>query len=294
VTLISAVMRLFVLGTAHQHTGFSMPFNESSKIMVLSATDKEVLPPEVVEASALSGERRRPGRVDVVAPTLLPLLRDRYLATPPAVGNAALSRPLSSLERADMIESATQKIAEILDVLKIDHAADHNTRDTPGRVARMFVDEMLAGRYTSPPKLTKFDNPSNVKELIVTGPIALRSTCAHHLMPIYGEAYIGVLPSLSGGVIGLSKYDRVVEHFAARLQIQEELTHQIGAYLMEQTLPSGLAVRVSAVHMCKTHRGVRASHASRMVTSEYFGSFSDRPDIRVEFVRECVSLEEAA
>jgi GTP cyclohydrolase I len=189
-----------------------------------------------------------------------------------------------------MIESAGQKIAELLTVLRIDHAADHNTRDTPGRVARMFVDELLAGRHTAPPQLTKFDNPSNVKDLIVTGPIPLRSTCAHHLMPIYGEAYIGVLPSPSGGVIELSKYDRVVEHFAARLQIQEELTHQIGAYLMEQTLPSGLAVRISAVHMCKTHRGVRASHASRIATSEYFGSFSDRPDIRAEFLRECVSL----
>jgi GTP cyclohydrolase IA len=219
------------------------------------------------------------------------LLATRRLETHPTLGNWALPRPLSSIERAQMVESATQKIAELLAVLKVDCASDHNTRDTPGRVARMFVNDLMAGRFTAPPKLTKFDNPSNLKELIVTGPIALRSTCAHHLMPIYGEAYIGVLPSAAGGVIGLSKYDRVVEHFSARLQIQEELTHQIGAYLMEQTFPAGLAVRISAVHMCKTHRGVRASHASRMVTSEYFGSFSDRPDIRAEFSRECVSLE---
>jgi GTP cyclohydrolase I len=193
-----------------------------------------------------------------------------------------------------MVDAATIKVAELLSVLQVDHEADHNTRDTPRRVAKMLVDELMSGRYTTPPQLTRFDNPSGVKHLIVTGPIEVRSTCAHHLLPIYGNAYIGVIPSASGGVIGLSKYDRVVEHFASRLQIQEELTHQIGAYLMEQTSPVGLAVRISAVHMCKTHRGVRSSHRSRMVTCEYFGSFGERPDIKAEFLNECMSLERAA
>jgi len=222
------------------------------------------------------------------------LISPRLLELRPRLGNSALARPLSTGERAQMVEAATTKIAELLSVLQVDHRCDHNTRDTPGRVAKMLVHEVMSGRYTRPPELTTFDNATGAKELIVTGPIDVRSTCAHHLMPIYGKAYIGVLPSAEGGVIGLSKYDRIVEHFSSRLQIQEELNHQIGAYLMEQTRPVGLAVRISAVHMCKTHRGVRATHSSRMVTSEYFGSFSERPDLRAEFLRECASLERCA
>ena len=122
----------------------------------------------------------------------------------------------------------------------------------------------------------------------VTGPIEVRSTCAHHLMPIYGEAHIGILPSASGRIVGLSKYDRVVDHFSRRLQIQEELTQQIGLHLMDLTAPRGLAVRISATHMCKTHRGIRASHQSRMVTFCYLGEFSSDPLLRREFTRECV------
>ena len=144
-------------------------------------------------------------------------LRSRELR--PRLGNSALSRPLSASDRTQMVEAATVKIAELLSVLRVDHEFDHNTRDTPGRVAKMLVNEVMNGRYTSPPELTRFDNAMGSKELIVTGPIDVRSTCAHHLMPIYGEAYIGVLPSMESGVIGLSKYDRVVDHFASRLGV---------------------------------------------------------------------------
>jgi GTP cyclohydrolase I len=218
---------------------------------------------------------------------LFPQLRELR----PRLGNSALSTPLSVGDRSQMVAAATAKIAELLNVLQVDHKFDHNTRDTPGRVAKMLVNEVMKGRYTSPPELTRFNNAMGAKELIVTGPIDVRSTCAHHLMPIYGKAYIGVLPSAEFGLIGLSKYDRVVDYFSSRLQIQEELTHQIGDYLMEHTCPLGLAVRISAVHMCKTHRGVRATHCSRMVTSEYFGLMSERTDLRAEFLRECASLE---
>src|ERR1700730_390254 len=218
---------------------------------------------------------------------LLPRLQDLH----PRLGNSALVRPLSPIERAKMVTAAADKIAELLSVLQVDHRSDHNARETPERVARMLVNEVMKGRFVSPPELTEFANATGSKQVIVTGPIEVRSTCAHHLMPIYGNAYIGVLPSVSRGVIGLSKYDRVVEHFSLRLQIQEELTHQIGQYLMEKSCPAGLAVRISAVHMCKTHRGVRASHSSRMVTSEYFGALSERPDVRAEFLQECALLE---
>ncbi|MBM3522935.1 MAG: hypothetical protein FJX57_08265 [Alphaproteobacteria bacterium] len=125
---------------------------------------------------------------------------------------------------------------------------------------------------------------------MVTGPIEVRSMCAHHLMPIYGHAVIGILPAPDGRIIGLSKYDRIVEHFAARFQIQEELVKQIGNFIVDATAPRGLAVRISAVHMCKTHRGVRASRRSRMVNTAYYGRFSDNEALRQEFHRESLTL----
>src|SRR5205807_950692 len=124
----------------------------------------------------------------------------------------------------------------------IDHRNDHNTRDTPARVANMYVSELLKGRYSPPPSITKFENAEQYDQLIVTGPLEVRSMCAHHLMPIYGHAYIGVLPAPDGKIIGLSKYDRIVERFAARFQIQEELVKQVGNFIVDVTHPRGLAV----------------------------------------------------
>ena len=124
-----------------------------------------------------------------------------------------------------------KKLEELFDVLQIDHRNDHNTRDTPQpRRARCSSRRRCAAATTRRPRITEFENAEGFDQLIVTGPIELRSTCAHHLMPIYGQAYIGVLPSADGKIIGLSKYDRIVDHFAARLQIQEELVKQIGNY----------------------------------------------------------------
>lgn len=205
--------------------------------------------------------------------------------------NEAVDEALSDAERAAMILAAESKLSELFDILRIDHRNDHNTRETPSRVARMYVDEIMQGRFSDPPTLTEFDNVEAFDQLIVIGPIDVRSTCAHHLMPIYGEAFIGVLPSADGKVIGLSKYDRIVDHFAGRLQIQEELVKQIGQFVMERTAPRGVAVRISAVHMCKTHRGVRASHRSRMITSAYYGAIAADPRLKDEFLRECAGLD---
>nr|WP_245215645.1 GTP cyclohydrolase I [Pararoseomonas baculiformis] len=191
-----------------------------------------------------------------------------------------------------MVGAASVKLEELLDILRIDHRNDPNTRGTPQRVAKMFVNELLRGRTVSPPPLTDFENRLVYQGMIVTGPIDVRSTCAHHLMPIRGEAFIGVLPSAEGKVLGLSKYDRVVDHFAARLQTQEELVQQIGDYLWQNTAPRGLAVRISAAHMCRTQRGVRAG-CGRMVTSAYFGAFAEDAGLKQEFMRECASLEMA-
>jgi GTP cyclohydrolase IA len=207
--------------------------------------------------------------------------------------NEALDAPMTAAQRDVMIAAAARKVEELFDILRIDHRNDHNTRETPQRVAKMYVEEILAGRYSAPPKITEFDNAQAYDQLIVTGPIELRSMCAHHLMPIYGAAYIGILPAADGKIIGLSKYDRIVEYFAARLQIQEELVKQIGQYIMEMTAPRGLAVRISAVHMCKTQRGVRASHRSRMVNTYYWGEMAQDAELKREFLQECIALDRA-
>jgi GTP cyclohydrolase I len=208
--------------------------------------------------------------------------------------NEALPQPLGPAEEQAMLAAAAGKIEELLDVLRIDHRNDHNTRETPQRVAKMLVKELLRGRFAPEPKITEFDNALAFDHLIVTGPIAVRSTCAHHLMPIYGEAYVGILPAADGRIIGLSKYDRIVEHFAARFQIQEELVQQISTFIVEKTRPRGLAVRISAVHMCKTHRGVLAGHGSRMVSTAWFGELERSAALKEEFLRECQGLGRGA
>lgn len=226
------------------------------------------------------------------------MLEELSLADAPGVrrirqgarANAALDHPLSPREQANMISSATRKIEELFDIFQIDHANDPHTRGTPRRVARMFVEEFMRGRFNDPPAVTSFRNVTSSRQLIITGPIDLRSTCAHHLLPIYGTAFIGVTPGTDGSVVGLSKYDRIVAYFAARLQIQEELVDQIGRFIMNATAPGGLAVRISAVHMCKTHRGVLGSHDSRMVTNAYFGSVAEDDAAQRHFVRECLAL----
>jgi GTP cyclohydrolase I len=205
--------------------------------------------------------------------------------------NQAIDTSSAEIDRAAMMEAVARKYEEIFDILHIDHRNDHNTRDPPKRVAKLIVEELMRGRYEAPPAITEFDNTFASDQLMVTGPIDVRSTCAHHLLPIYGHAIIGVVPSPDGKIIGLSKYDRIVDHFSARPQIQEELVKQIGQYIVDTTQPRGLAVRISAVHMCKTHRGVRASHRSRMINTAYFGTLAEALELKAQFLQECIVLE---
>ena len=211
-----------------------------------------------------------------------------------SLGNQAVIGDMNDSQKTAMKEAVARKLEELFDVLMIDHRNDHNTRDTPARVAKMFVEETMRGRYAQPPKITEFDNVERCDQLIVTGPLAVRSTCAHHLMPIYGHAVIGILPSAEGKIIGLSKYDRIVDYFSSRLQIQEELVKQIERFIVDNTEPSGLAVRISAVHMCKSHRGVRASRSSRMVNTSYYGELATNQQLKSEFLQECAMLERNA
>lgn len=201
---------------------------------------------------------------------------------------------LDPAEKAQMIESAAKKLEELFAILQLDTRNDHNMQETPIRVARMLVEDLMYGRYNAPPAVTEFENVERYDQLLVTGPIEVRSTCAHHLMPIVGQAFIGVLPSPDGKIIGLSKYDRIVHYFAARLQIQEELVAQIGKFIMEATQPRGLAIRISAVHLCRTHRGVRASLDSRMINSAFYGEFLTDSNLKAAFLQEALALDKNA
>ena len=144
---------------------------------------------------------------------------------------------------------------KVLEALKIDTQNDHNTQETAKRVAKMMVREVFAGRYEPKPNVTAFPNINDYDELYITGPIKIRSTCAHHFQPIVGNCWIGIKPAKN--VIGLSKFNRLVDWIASRPQIQEEMTVQFADVIQEETKAESIAVIVKAEHMCLTHRGVK-------------------------------------
>ena len=176
------------------------------------------------------------------------------------------------------VEGATVRL---LEALRIDWKNDPNTRETPARVARMLVDETQRGRFHHPPKLTTFPNTRALDELYTVGPIAVRSTCSHHLVPILGAAWVGVIPGDT--LIGLSKFHRLTEWVMARPQIQEEAAVQLADEIERPIRPQGLAVVVKAEHLCMTWRGVRDA-GSKMVTSIMRGCLRDNAAARAEFM----------
>ena len=173
-----------------------------------------------------------------------------------------------------------KRFQKVLDALLIDTANDHNTQETAKRVAKMLVREVFAGRYEPKPRVTSFPNANQYDELYVTGPIKIRSTCAHHFQPIVGNAWIGVFPGKN--VIGLSKFNRLVNWIASRPQIQEEMTEQIADEIEKQTEAKGVAVVIKAKHFCMSARGVK-EHDSDMLTSVVRGLFREDPAIKAEF-----------
>ena len=174
-----------------------------------------------------------------------------------------------------------ERLEELLECLVIDTKNDHNTQETAKRMAKMFVHEIFRGRYREQPKITTFPNATNYDQLYITGPISIRSTCAHHFQNIVGKAYVGVFPGKE--VIGLSKFNRLIHWIAERPQIQEEMTMQIADAVEEVTNADGVAIVVRAEHMCMTHRGVK-EHESDMTTSVMRGDFRNDPELKKEFL----------
>ena len=175
------------------------------------------------------------------------------------------------------------KMCEVLTSLVIDTDSDHNTHDTAKRVAKMFLNEVFRGRYTEQPSVTEFPNVEHLNELMIVGPITIRSACSHHLCPIMGRIWIGVMPNQHSNLIGLSKYARLADWVMSRPQIQEEAVTQLANLLQDKIQPDGLALVMEADHFCMQWRGVKDVN-SKMINSVMRGSFLKDPNLRREFL----------
>lgn len=189
---------------------------------------------------------------------------------------------ISPEEREQMIERLEKKFSEVFEILRIDRN-DPNSTDTPFRLANMWVNELFKGRYTDAPRLTVFPNRTSVDELVISRGIRVMSVCSHHWQPIIGDCAIGYVPK--DKVIGLSKLTRVVEWFARRGQIQEELGEQIADYLTEVLDPIALGVVIKSKHYCMIARGVEAGEQAEMITSVMRGELATNQTLRNEFLK---------
>ena len=185
------------------------------------------------------------------------------------------------LER--LLDEVEVKMQGVLDSLVIDTAGDHNTGNTARRVAKMYLNEVFNGRYVAAPSITEFPNAEHLNELMIVGPITVRSACSHHFCPVIGKIWIGVMPNEHTNVIGLSKYARLAEWVMGRPQIQEEAVVQLADLIMEKTQPDGLAIVMEASHYCMAWRGVKDMD-SKMINSVMRGVFLKDPTLRREFL----------
>jgi GTP cyclohydrolase I len=180
-------------------------------------------------------------------------------------------------------EEVEARFRQVLESLVIDTESDHNTQDTAKRVAKMYLTEVFRGRYAPQPPVTEFPNAESLNELMIVGPITVRSACSHHFCPIMGRLWIGLMPNEHSNLIGLSKYSRLAEWIMSRPQIQEEAITQVAELLIDKVSPDGLAVVMEADHFCMHWRGVKDSD-TKMINSVMRGSFLKDHTLRREFL----------
>jgi len=197
--------------------------------------------------------------------------------------NDNISAYIEPGELGQLLDEVEQKMKGVLESLVIDTVSDHNTNDTARRVAKMYVQEVFGGRFAAQPKITEFPNVEHLNELMIVGPITVRSACSHHFCPVIGKVWIGVMPNEHTSVIGLSKYARLAEWIMSRPQIQEEAMVQLADLIQEKTQPDGLAVVMNATHYCMSWRGVKDAD-SRMINSVMRGVFLKDANLRREFL----------
>jgi len=186
-------------------------------------------------------------------------------------------------ELEKLLDEVEAKMQGELDSMVIDTTSDHNTNDTARRVAKMFLTEVFKGRYVHMPPVTEFPNAERLNELMIVGPVKVRSACSHHLVPILGRVWIGVLPNEHSNLIGLSKYARICDWIMSRPQIQEEAVTMLANELQGRVKPDGLAIVMEADHFCMHWRGVKDDE-SMMTNSVMRGAFLKDPNLRREFL----------
>ena len=186
-------------------------------------------------------------------------------------------------EMDELLQEVAEKMGLVLKSLVIDTENDHNTQDTARRVAKLYLNEVFRGRYVPVPPVTEFPNASSLNELMIVGPVTVRSACSHHLCPIIGRLWIGLVPNQHSNLIGLSKYSRLAEWIMTRPQIQEEAIMQLAELLVKRVKPDGLSVVMEADHFCMQWRGVK-DIGSKMVNSVMRGSFLKDEALRREFL----------
>ncbi len=186
-------------------------------------------------------------------------------------------------ELGALLDEVEIKMQGVLESLVIDTVNDHNTGNTARRVAKMYLNEVFKGRYVKGPEVTEFPNAEHLNELMIVGPITVRSACSHHFCPVIGKVWIGVMPNEHTNVIGLSKYARMAEWIMNRPQIQEEAVVQLADLIQQKTQPDGMAIVMEATHYCMSWRGVKDMD-SRMINSVMRGSFLKDPNLRREFL----------
>ncbi|MEY3637490.1 MAG: cyclohydrolase 1 [Pseudomonadota bacterium] len=197
--------------------------------------------------------------------------------------NDNISEFIQPGELENLLDEVAGKMQTVLDSMVIDTQNDHNTQDTARRVAKMYLKEVFKGRYVEGPEVTEFPNAEHLNELMIVGPITVRSACSHHLCPVIGQIWIGVMPNEHTNVIGLSKYARLAEWIMGRPQIQEEAVVQLADLIQRKTQPDGLAIVMEASHFCMGWRGVKDMD-SKMINSVMRGVFLKDANLRREFL----------
>ena len=241
------------------------------------------IPAKKVTAKTVASKKVTTSKEDVGLPLSVVIRRRIEAQKARFHANDNISAFIKPGELEMLVDEVAEKMQTVLESLVIDTQSDHNTRGTSRRVAKMYVKEVFNGRYVDQPSLTKFPNVSRLNELMIIGPIAVRSACSHHLFPIMGRIWIGVLPSKKSALIGLSKYSRLTEWVMGRPQIQEEAVVELADMLEKKIKPIGVAVVMEADHFCMQWRGVKDSD-SKMINSVMRGSFLKDSNLRREFL----------
>jgi GTP cyclohydrolase I len=194
--------------------------------------------------------------------------------------NANGNKPLTSQQKKEKKEKLETIFTDFLKVLDYDIENDPNIKETPHRMAKMWIDELLEGNFSDPPKITVFPNEEHYDQIVISGPIKVDSVCSHHGITIAGKCWIGYLPG--DKVIGISKFSRIVRFFSRRMQLQEGMTQQIADYIENLMNPKGVIVFMKCKHYCEIARGVR-EESIFMTTSAVRGTFRVNGNARQEF-----------